>query len=634
MAAVVPPKNTEADFPGFRVTDLEVGELANFGSGKEEPAYETLLVRAKEIERNRLSFFSLNGKDLGDPIDWSMDHEHGKHSPLKFSSTIDYRDFRITGDAKVVWEPNRHHQLVLLGRAYRASGDCRYAETAVRQMESWMNQCPFGKGMNWRSPLELAIRLINWVWALDLIRESGLVKGEFRERVLHSVYLHLWEITRKYSRGSSANNHLIGEAAGVFIGSSYFRNLPDTSRWIEESHAILSREIEEQTYADGLCREQAMGYHLFVLQFFLYAGIVGQRAGREFPASYWARIEKMMEFLGALIEGGPLPMFGDADDGYVLDLGNPCGDPLGLLSTGAVMFSRKDFAALSNGYAEQTIWLLGPSSKSRFDSLKERQNEELLRSHEFPGSGYYLLQCGKKEDESRISVFFDCGELGFRSIAAHGHADALSFTLRVSGEDVFVDPGTYDYFTYPEWRKYFRSTRAHNTVEVDGVDQSVILGPFIWGKRAASRCLRWEHGDETAIVVGEHDGYQRLDDPVTHRRSIELNSVDRLVTVRDFLKSEGAHKVAILFHLSEHCYPRQIGNRIEISVRGNMIYLESDPSLIVSLLQGSENPIGGWISRGYHRKTATTMIECRGKTMGETELISRIRIVEPTESRK
>ena len=107
----------------------------------------------------------------------------------------------MTGDCKLVWEPNRHHHLVVLGRAYRATGDVRYAQAVVEQLQSWLDQCPFGHGMNWRSPLELAIRLINWVWALDLIREAGLLTGRAAARApLHAAWLHLWEIARKFSR--------------------------------------------------------------------------------------------------------------------------------------------------------------------------------------------------------------------------------------------------------------------------------------------------------------------------------------------------------------------------------------------------------------------------------------------------
>lgn len=235
---------------------------------------------------------------------------------MRFAPWIDYRDFAVTGDCKFVWEPNRHHQLVVLGRAYRATGDVHYAAAIKEQLGSWLEQCPYGIGMNWRSPLELGVRLINWAWALDLVRDSGVLDEALRTRLLNSAYLHLWEISRKYSRGSSVNNHLVGEAAGVYIGSTYFHNLKHATRWRARSREILCEEILRQTYPDGCTREQALGYHMFVLQFFLLAGLVGRWSGEDFPPAYWERLEPMFAFVGAMSEGGrTLPMLGDCDDG-------------------------------------------------------------------------------------------------------------------------------------------------------------------------------------------------------------------------------------------------------------------------------------------------------------------------------
>ena len=117
-----------------------------------------LIDRADRVAAHHLSFFDLVDVNLGDPIDWHREFASGKATPIGYAESIDYRDYAVTGDCKVVWEPNRHHQLVILGRAYRATGDARYAAAVVEQIESWIEQNPFGHGMNWRSPLELAIR--------------------------------------------------------------------------------------------------------------------------------------------------------------------------------------------------------------------------------------------------------------------------------------------------------------------------------------------------------------------------------------------------------------------------------------------------------------------------------------------
>ncbi len=614
---------------GFRTTDIVPGAWTR------EPAdpgilpgwSERLKGRADALLDNRVTFFNLEKVFLGDPIDWNRDHESGKPGPRRLSQTIDYRDFTVTGDAKMVWEPNRHHHLVVLGRAYRAFGDPLYAEAVHRQIASWIDANPFGYGMNWRSPLELGIRIINWVWALDLVSDRGDRRDGFDRKVLETVWRHLWEITRKYSQGSSANNHLIGEAAGVFIGSAYFADLPRAKGWKAESHEILSREIVRQTYPDGCTREQALGYHLFVLQFFLVAGIVGKKIGMDFGPRYWERVGKMLDFAATLSEGGPLPFFGDCDDGYVLDLHGGGSDVRELLAVGAALFERPDWRRMADDSKEAAYWLLGSDALEQLDALPLAGEGVQLRSKAFPESGHYLLQCGALGEEDRVSVLFDCAELGYGSIAAHGHADALSFTLRVGGRDVFVDPGTFDYFTYPEWRTYFRTTASHNTLEIDGRDQSVMLGPFLWGSRANASCTRFETEGSGGVVCGAHDGYGRLPIPARHSRTIAMDAGSRVVDVTDEIQSNGAHDVRIFFHAAEDCSVGTDGeSTVRIGAGSSVVTLEIDPALAVTLVSGSEAPIAGWVSRGYHRKSPSTTIVARGRSHGDTRFRFRIRV--------
>lgn len=579
-----------------------------------------LIDQADRLCRHRLDLFDLEDHDLGSEIDWNYEYKARKKTPMRFAPAIDYRSYAETGDCKFVWELNRHQHWVVLARAYRLTGDHRYAAAVVRQLDSWIRQCPYGLGMNWRSPLELGIRLINWVWALELIRPCGLLTRDLRRRVLGVVYRHLWDVSRTYSRFSSANNHLIGEAAGVFIASSYFTALKDAPTWQKQSREILSTEIVAQTWPDGGNREQAMGYHLFGLEMFLLAGLAARNMGEDFPSGYWDFLERMFEFLAAFTEGGDaLPMFGDCDDGYVLDLDGRANHVRGLLAVGAAVFGRGDFKALSGGCGERVFWLLGPAAFKEYEGMGADGAGEPLPSRAFADTGYYLLQSGHRNGRDRISVTFDCGELGFGAIAAHGHADALSFTLRAFGAEVIVDPGTYDYFTYGRWRDYFRSTRAHNTVVVDGRDQSEMLGPFLWGRRAGARCLRWESGEDGGTVVGEHDGYADLFEPVVHRRTIKLEGHRGTIVVRDELIGTGRHAAAFHLHLAAHCSVRETSrNRFVADCGRGAVSVEFDPRLCVSVLRGTEEPILGWVSPGYHRKEASPTL--RGCCEWETNL--------------
>lgn len=573
--------------------------------GRVVVAERGLLDRANSICHHCITLFDLENHDLGRRIRWNYEYKARLKTPMIASCRIDYRDHTTAGDCKFVWEPNRHQHLVVLARAYRVTGERRYAAKVIEHIEDWIEQCPVGVGMNWRSPLELAIRLINWSHAYDVIADAGVVTCEHLSRVLPVVDRHLWEISRKYSRFSSANNHLIGEAAGVYIASCYFRQLRRSTACRLESHAILVREMAAQVGADGGHRELAMGYHLFVLEFFLLAGLAARRCGDDFPAAYWERLEKMFEFVAAFAEGGGhLPMLNDCDDGYVLELGGPAERARGLLGVGAVLFDRSDFAALADGCGEPAFWLMGREPK---EILRGRPQQDSLRSSALPEAGFYLLQC--RFGDVPVSLTFDCGPLGFGSIAAHGHADALGLTLRVNGIDVLVDPGTYDYFTYRKWRDYFRSTRAHNTVVVDDQDQSEMLGLFLWGRKANSRCLEWRPTAWGGTATGEHDGYSRLPHSVIHRRTISLDGRFSAVNVRDELTGSSRHTAALHFHFGEDCAVNmESSNTFRVICDGKTIILRMDRQLTTSTFHGSEDPIFGWISRGYHRKTATTTL--------------------------
>ena len=615
--------------PGFRVSDVAVKDRSWLmtDEGVDRDWYDSLLARAERIAEYRLDLFDLKDKHLGNPIIWNRDHKRGQDTPMMFSPSLDYRDVNKVGDCKFVWEPNRHHQLVVLGRAYRLSGDTRFANAVAEQLDSWLMQNPYGVGMNWRSGLELGVRLINWVWALDLIEEAAVINNRLRHRILDSVSRHIWEIDRKYSRGSSINNHLIGEAAGVFVATSYFPYLKEAASWRAASQKILCREILHQTFPDGGTSEQAMGYHFFVLQFFVIVGMTARATGGDMSESYWSRLEKMFEFMATLSEGGDcLPSFGDSDDGYVLDLGSNPHSIREWLAVGAALFGRGDFKATAGAVSEPVRWLLGKSGFDRYDSTPEPENRE-CHSTAFSKTGYYLLQRGALDSPECISVVFDCGPLGMGALAGHGHADALSFTLRAFGRDVLVDPGTYDYFSYPKWRQYFRSTRAHNTVVIDGRDQSEMLGPFLWGKRAKAECLNWQPTDTGGKVVGEHDGYSHLRDPVIHKRMIDLDG--RELVVRDDIMARAQHEIQIFFHFAEHCVVELAGkNAFLVDVGLGMIVIELDPSLQVELFNGSEDPICGWVSRGYHQKQASTTLVGRCMSKDSTCLITRIDIGE------
>jgi hypothetical protein len=594
---------------------------------------DALIAAADRVLAGRYSFFDLDDCELGDPPQWNRDPLTHRVAGVRRASAIDYRDEREVGNIKYLWEANRHLHLATLAQAHALTGDSRYALGIQQQVDSWIEQCPPGRGPNWVSALELGIRLINWSIAWQLLGGSRAklfqtpAGAAFRERWLRSIYEQTRMIVGNLSRFSSANNHLIGEAAGVYVAASTWPLWPQMHAWGERCRKILEEECVKQNASDGGNREQAFSYQTFVLDFLLIAGLAARARGEDFSPVYWRRLELMIDFLASMTNyAGRLPMIGDADDGHVVKLASEPGfSPQGsLIATGAVLFERPDLAVKAGALDSKTATLLGVEAVRRLAYLKQRGRAGFRPHLQFAESGYYLIgNAFETPDEVRLLV--DAGPLGYLSIAAHGHADALAFTLGIGDREILVDPGTFAYHTDPTWRRYFRSTLAHNTVGIDGEDQSLQAGNFMWTDHARARCIEFQAGTARQRFVGEHDGYQRLADPVVHRREINYDPDKHLIEVDDTLRCEGEHSARRAWHFAENCQVERVGDGIKVTNGTAQVFLEPLEELArVEIHRGGTAEQGGWISRSFGRKVPCTTVLWHSRVAGPTVLRTRI----------
>jgi hypothetical protein len=310
-----------------------------------------------------------------------------------------------------------------------------------------------------------------------------------------------------------------------------------------------------------------------------------------------------------------VPMIGDADDGFVVRL-----DPApgfcrfrSLLATGAILFDRPDFKAKAGTLDDKTRWLLGPEAGKKWDALGEPRGLPLRRA--FPDGGYYILG-DDFETPREIRVVADAGPLGYGGIAAHGHADALSFTLSVGGSEFLIDPGTYAYHTQPEWRAYFRGTSAHNTVRVDGRDQSEPGGNFMWLRKARSQATAWSSTAGQDFLEAWHDGYMGLADPVLHRRRLVLDKRQRRLVVEDYLEMHGPHDIEIFFHAAPEVKALALARGAVKLARGDRTIGLRWPDAEdgrAEILQGRVEPIAGWVSRRFDRREPAPTLVWRAR---------------------
>ena len=579
---------------------------------------QVYLKAANRVLAGRFDIFAGRDQDVGFPPSWNRDPKTGTVAPMRFGKTLNYRDQSIVGDIKYVWEPNRHQEMLTLAQAWDLSSEDRYAAGCRFLLESWFDQCPYPMGPNWVSSLEHAVRLVNWsfVWQLLGGERSPVFTdaqgGAFRRRWLDSVYQHCHFITGGFSRHSSANNHLLGEYMGLFVASVTWPLWQESGNWRELAQHGFQEQALIQNATDGVNREQGVWYHHEVADMMLLVGLIGRANGIEFSAAYWQRLERMLEFIAAVMDvNGNVPMIGDSDDARLVRLDPRPGSQVyhSLLASGAVLFKRGDFKAKAGGFDDKSRWLLGDAAAEQFEALPVT---EVTPQRQFPEGGYWLLG-DRFEDPCEVRVVADAGPLGYLSIAAHGHADALSFWLSVAGQEMLIDPGTFAYHTQKAWRDYFRGTSAHNTLRVDGLDQSVSGGNFLWLKHARARCIDWQSAKDRDYWVAEHDGYRRLPDPVTHRRVIEFDKQAGRILVTDAIDCFRQHDVELFWHFAENCEVSQTEGVVLARKEGVKLSISFPPGFELRLVSGQENPPLGWVSRGFDEKVACVTAVLSGR---------------------
>jgi hypothetical protein len=507
------------------------------------PGYANgIAAQADRICQHSFDLLGYTELDYGSPINWHLDAVHGKQAPRKLFHRVRYLDFAEVGDSKVTWEINRHQHLVRLAKAYRLTGKQRYGDEILRQWRDWHAANPYPVGINWASSLEAAFRSLAWLWTYHLLKGSAGLP-EIRQEWLRGFALHGRHIERYLSTYFSPNTHLLGEGVGLFFLGILCPELKSAKRWQKLGWEIVLQEAERQLQADGFHFEQSTYYHVYALDFFLHAAVLASVNGISLPQQFEATIEKMLTVLCQLGRYGPPPSFGDDDGGRLFDpQRNRREHLLDPLSTGAILFNRGDFKLVTGSLREETIWLLGVEGVRQWDELESRPPDSTFLSNE---SGFYPLPA----EGQKCQLVVDAGRLGAGS-GGHGHADALSVCLQAQGQLLMPDPGTYQYLGPNDDRDLFRGTAMHNTLRVDAQNQAEPAGPFSWKRLTLSTVEVEVHGKSFDLLVGSHDGYKRLAQPVTHRRQV-ISLKNGIYLVRDLVEGTGRHQIDLSWHLAE-----------------------------------------------------------------------------------
>ena len=568
------------------------------GSSPASEAVAALRETADRLMDGKAEYFGVTRTDMVSP-DWSWDPKTGRRAPSDvFAADVPYRDETLVGDVKQIWEPSRHQHLTVLAAAFAATGDERYAQRVAEHLRSWWAANPPLRGVHWTSGIELGIRLVSWVWIRRLLHDWPGAPALFEDDpvAVNQILLHQRWLAAFPSTGSSANNHAVAEQAGRLVAACAFPWYPESARWRREALTALDSALRDNTFDCGLNRELASDYHGLVLELGLTAAAEATAAGLAVPESLWQVLSRMADALAAVVDcRGRPPRQGDSDDGVGLVLdGDAVARWPSLLTTAGEVFGALPWwpdAAPRDVRTAALASMLGTRTPT--------PGRPARRPREFTEAGLTILRTPPAPDRPEIWCRCDAGPHGFLSIAAHAHADALAIEVRHGGVDVLADPGTYCYHGEPEWRRYFRSTLGHNTLEVDGTDQSTSGGPFLWTRHADGRVLESSAGEDRASWTAEHTGYGR---DAVHRRTVELDNRTGVLCVQDTLVSDRERPCRLAFHLGPEVEARFDRTTAVLTYPGGESTLRLPPELDWAAHRGSVSPPLGWYSPGFGRR--------------------------------
>ncbi len=492
-------------------------------------------------------------------IEWHRSPDAGRLWPRLFFDRINYRQGNPYGDVRVVWEPSRLQQLVELAIIARNRPSDREQAIGLltQQLESWVQANPPGCGIHYISVMECGLRLIAVCHALDIARPFLSKASPVWRSATIIVSSHADLMRKRLSLHSSSGNHTIAECAGLVYAGLLFPEMQGASGWLEKGVSILREEAGRQILADGGGVERSPWYHLFVLDLFGLVAELLKFKGGDVPVEIAAAVERGRKFIAVLAKSpADLPRQGDADDGYALS----------------------------------------PYLRLSWENPIEH---ELVTT--FPDYGVTCVVMGQGRS-SRLLL--DHGPLGMGPSYGHGHADALSVSVDINGKELLVDVGTFSYTGEPEWRSYFRSTPAHNTVCIDNLDQAQQATAFQWSRPYTAELVR-SHVTEDGVIYlqAQHNGYAGLG--IGHARYI-IVVPDELIIVLDRIDGEGRHKLDLNWHLAVD--PVVDGATLRFDGYGQAVLMRLQDDGF-SLHQGELNPICGWRSPCYGIREPITTVK-------------------------
>jgi uncharacterized heparinase superfamily protein len=500
---------------------------------------------------------------------------------------------------------NRHDFLLPLAQNY-VLADCPRSRDKIRQLFAyWVDNFDRAALIRSDTPIDAAIRLINWLFAFN----CGALEldNEEKRRLLRTIYLQLEYI---YCRFSAGGNHLVLEALALYLYGGVFRDTSSGANRKVWAREVLIKELVRQTTADGVHTEQSMFYHQAVsthfLKFFLGARHFGDVTR---PATH-ERFEAMLDYIHtSAMPDGTHPVVGDGESLTTADREH--WEARGLLAARWALFDKPVDAALVDRIDDSSIWLL---ACSRTDvAVAEGPRESKV----FRDSGLAVFR------DRDAYVFIDAAPFSDPEFPHHGHADALSFVACGPAGQLLIDPGGYGYYD-DKFRRFFRSTAAHNTIEINGENQSQLFGVLGYGRLASTVVEDFYCSEAFDYLRATHDGYA----PVSHTRTLFLCKNPRnTLIILDRLTGSGSHRCVSRFHAAPGVTINNQEKQLLMTKSFDVFHFAIAASMDLEqrvVRARSDGEVQGWVSPETREVTAADTLELECNISGHCTLLVAI----------
>lgn len=426
---------------------------------------EALRRDADRLRSGRWTAFGHLELVVDDPPRWHKDYLAGIDLTTRESGfRLDHRQLPGGADIKLIWELSRWQPLTRLAMAARIHRDAAAAETCASWLEDWVRINPPFRGWNWTSALESGMRLIQFAWIDALLFDDGEAPVDAaRWEALRRAMLpaHVWFTSRYRSFGSSANNHLLGELAGLIVAVVRWPRLRELGVALDHLRRAWEDEVMRQFAADGGNREQALNYQLFSWELCWQARQALRAAGQPVASAVEQRLSRAADFYAAVQVDSEVWDYGDSDGACVLPF-----------------MAREDRAArewqtwFNDPAASPSLryWMREPPAPAKPPACQIGAGDWLV----YPDSGIAVCWSGD------WNLRWDGSPLGYLATAAHGHLDALHLSLWYRDVAFVVDPGTGAYYGDLKLREHLASWEAHNGPHPAGTAFPERQGPFLW----------------------------------------------------------------------------------------------------------------------------------------------------------